>query len=127
MRFSLHKKHQFSGFTLIELLVVIAIIGLLSSVVFASLNSARKKARDARRIADLKQIQTALEFYYDAKNQYPQPSQGWNNWSGHCPTYGDNNNYISGLAPTYIPTLPLDPIFDSGYNCYLYNSNGSDY
>lgn len=53
------------GFTLIELLVVIAIIGLLSSVVLVSLNSARMKARDARRIVDLKQIRLALEMYYD--------------------------------------------------------------
>jgi len=53
------------GFTLIELLVVIAIIGILSSVVLASLNSARAKARDAKRISDIKQIQLALEMYYD--------------------------------------------------------------
>ncbi len=59
------------GFTLIELLVVIAIIGILSSVVVASLNSARVKARDARRVADVKQIQVALELYYDANNTYP--------------------------------------------------------
>jgi prepilin-type N-terminal cleavage/methylation domain-containing protein len=60
------------GFTLIELLVVIAIIGILSSVVLASLNSARAKGRDARRISDLKQLQLALELYYDANgSEYP--------------------------------------------------------
>ncbi len=56
------------GFTLIELLVVIAIIGILSSVVLASLNSARTKARDTRRVADLKQIQIAMELYADANS-----------------------------------------------------------
>lgn len=64
-------KHQKGGFTLIELLVVIAIIGILSSVVLASLNSARTKARDARRVADLKQVQIALELFFDAKSKYP--------------------------------------------------------
>ena len=64
-------KASHKGFTLIELLVVIAIIGILSSVVLASLNSARTKARDARRVADLKQIQIALELYYDANSSYP--------------------------------------------------------
>ena len=59
-----------AGFTLIELLVVIAIISLLSSVVMASLNSARSKARDARRISDIKQLQLALGFYYDKYGSY---------------------------------------------------------
>ena len=78
------------GFTLIELLVVIAIIGVLASIVLASLNSARRKSRDARRIADVKQIQLALELYFDAKREYPDT--------------------LSLLAPDYIPSVPADPL-----------------
>jgi prepilin-type N-terminal cleavage/methylation domain-containing protein len=64
------------GFTLIELLVVIAIIGLLSSVVLASLASARTKARDARRISDIKQLKIALELYNDKYSTYPSAISG---------------------------------------------------
>ncbi|TSC71612.1 MAG: hypothetical protein G01um101470_542 [Parcubacteria group bacterium Gr01-1014_70] len=59
------------GFTLIELLVVIAIIGVLASVVLATTNTARSKARDARRRAAVQQVKLALEFYYDTNNVYP--------------------------------------------------------
>jgi len=60
-----------SGFTLIELLVVIAIIGLLSTLTIIALNQARARSRDARRLADIKQIQTALEMYYSDTGSYP--------------------------------------------------------
>ena len=61
-----------SAFTLIELLVVVAIIGLLSSVVMASLNSARGKARDAKRASDVHQLKNALQMYYiDNNGSYP--------------------------------------------------------
>jgi len=93
------------GFTLIELLVVIAIIGLLSSVVLASLNSARQKARDARRVADLKQIQTAMELYYDTCKQYPATlATTANNCTGATATFG-----------TYLSTIPKDPGTGSDY------------
>jgi len=59
------------GFTLIELLVVIAIIGLLSTLAVVALNNARMKSRDAKRVSDVKQIQTALELYYNDVNLYP--------------------------------------------------------
>ena len=64
------KKNK-KGFTLIELLVVIAIIGILATIVLVSLNTARQKARDARRISDLRQVQLALQMYYDSNSAYP--------------------------------------------------------
>lgn len=59
------------GFTVIELLVVISIIGLLSATILVSLNSARQKSRDARRLADVRQILNALELYYADNFAYP--------------------------------------------------------
>jgi len=59
------------GFTLVELLVVIAIIGLLSTLAVVALNSARQKSRDAKRVADIKQVQTALELYFNDQGGYP--------------------------------------------------------
>jgi prepilin-type N-terminal cleavage/methylation domain-containing protein len=53
------------GFTLIELLVVIAIIGILSSVVLASLNTARSKGSDAAIKEDLNNIRAQTELFYD--------------------------------------------------------------
>jgi prepilin-type N-terminal cleavage/methylation domain-containing protein len=58
------------GFTLIELLVVIAIIGILSSVVLVSLNSARNKGKDTRVISDVNQLRTAFESGYNGAS-YP--------------------------------------------------------
>jgi type II secretion system protein G len=124
------------GFTLIELLVVIAVIGILASVVLASLNSARGKGRDAKRLSDLKQVQTALELYYSTNGSYPSTSGSWRSGSPSCTTYNPGgttytttgaSGYISNLAPTYIPVLPLDPKPIGTEQCYLYNSNGTDY
>jgi general secretion pathway protein G len=97
------RRNYSRGFTLIELLVVIAIIGILSSVVLASLNTARLKSRDTRRLSDVKQLQLALALYYDS------------NSSGYPAT-------LAGLAPTYIPVVPTDPV---GAAAYRYSALGS--
>jgi len=116
------------GFTLIELLIVIAIIGLLSTIVMVSLNRARAKARDVRRIEDLKQLQKAVEMYYDNNGAYPQPCRGYGLWSSHCPDYGNcDTNYIMNIVPAYISVLPIDPRWDESFRGYLYYSDNVNY
>lgn len=66
--------NRFKGFTLIEILVVVAIMGLLASVVLVGLGSFRTRGRDARRIADLRETQNALELYNLKEQKYPEQS-----------------------------------------------------
>ncbi len=100
------------GFTLIELLVVIAIIGILASVVLASLNSARVKGRDARRISDVKQIQLALELYYDKNQTYPTAAQAMSTSTSVLVTNG------------FISSLPVDPSTQGLYSYAALQSDG---
>jgi len=86
------------GFTLIELLVVIAIIGTLASVVMINLSSARAKARDTKRVADINQVAKLMELYYNDKNNYPSA------------TAGNLNATLSlTLEPKYLGGLPDAP------------------
>ncbi len=108
-----HKKHN-SGFTLIELLVVIAIIGILASVVLASLNSAREKSRNASYAAQLKQYQSALEMYFADHGSYPIVSGYACIGTGHegnsC-TYG--GTYTEGSSPSVTFRTLMAPYIDS--------------
>jgi len=107
------KLKQTKGFTLIELLVVIAIIGILSSVVLASLNGARESSRDARRQTDLSQIQTGLALYNDQNGEYPTS------------LYGSGDTLEDSDAMTQVPTDPSD---DSQYEYTTSTSNsGADF
>ncbi len=112
------------GFTLIELLVVVAIISLLSSVVVASLNTARAKSRDAGRITAIKQVQNALALYYVDRNDYPPIAQDECGGTEGFTTTG--NNFMSSLVSLgYLASSPVDP---GNLNCgmqYVRDSNTS--
>ncbi|MCX6797757.1 MAG: type II secretion system protein [Candidatus Falkowbacteria bacterium] len=104
------------GFTLIELLVVIAIIALLATIAVISLGQARSRARDARRLSDVKQIQTALALYDHDAGSYPA------NLASGTIAYA-SNTYMT-IIPT--PPLPDDGCVGSAVYTYTVQAVGSD-
>ena len=103
------------GFTLIELLVVISIIALMSSVVLASVNSGRLKARNAERLETIDQYRNALELARDADGSYPSsPSTAClGTYTSAC---GNGAGVTLPSSPTvnaalarYLPSLPGNP------------------
>lgn len=103
------------GFTLIELLVVIAIIGILSSVVLASLNTARAKGRDAVRLSLVREIGNGLALYLLDRGDYPPIAQ--NECGGTEGYTTSNNDFMSSLVVAkYLPSYPVDP---GNLNCAI--------
>ncbi|HXV26800.1 MAG TPA: type II secretion system protein [Candidatus Paceibacterota bacterium] len=91
------KRDTTGGFTLVELLVVIAIIGVLATLVLLQLGAARARSRDAKRIADVNQLRSALELYYEDNGG----------------VYPDALSDLDGT--TYITRVPQDPLDAADY------------
>jgi len=148
MSVSTKKLIRASGFTLIELLVVIAIIGILASVVLASLNQSRVQARDAARVAQLGQIVTALNLYYLENGRYAQNTEfdsfmqrsfaidrpRWKHWllpraiAQTCYAYGSDgyggnvyNHLETGLAPYFSADFVIDQAGPGPANAIRYS------
>jgi prepilin-type N-terminal cleavage/methylation domain-containing protein len=131
------------GFTLIELLVVIAIIGLLSSIVLSSLNTARSKSRDVSRLDTLREIRTALENYRNDVGHYPDTNNIWTCFDCTNSAYSTTNTIIVDAVNTtavsistalvskkYLASKPVDlkpiSVGDDGY-VYITPVGGGDY
>lgn len=123
------------GFTLIELLVVISIIGLLASVVLASISSARDKARVAQTVTDLKEIKKVIDLYFADHNAMPCVDHLWSdtierNWSApyyqwHTLPWGGQYHLEYGIStpasysismnsPGSSPAQSIDTMMDDG-------------
>ena len=121
------------GFTLIELLVVISIISLLATLAATSMQNAQKKARDAKRLSDLRQLSTAIKLLADSQGGIYFSTSG----TGKCLGFSNEqtcwNGSVSGsdslnaaLAP-YIK-IPSDPLSGSRTrgNAYIYGDSNSN-
>ena len=116
-------KSSTKGFTLLELLVVIAIIGILSSVVLASLTTARTKAYDAKVKAQLSNIRAAAELYFNSKLSYGTSTY----WvSNGTTTNGCSGGMFQDTA-SGLQGLSISVNYPVGENTIVCNSNGSAY
>lgn len=120
------------GFTLIEILIVVAIIGVLASIVLVGLGPAQKQGRDARRLSDIRQVQTGLELYFQKCGYYPGDVQA----TSPCSVPRVDDDTWAGLSTALvgsipgIPAIPNDPIrsrWSSPLEAYQYASDGISY
>lgn len=112
------------GFTLVELLVVVAIIGLLSTLAVVALGNARQKARDAKRVSDIKQIQTGLELFFSDNNSYPAVAAKIDPLGGGGMQLTSGGGFGGPAGTTYMSTVPANPT--PGGLSYTYTSNNAD-
>ena len=119
------------GFTLVELLVAIGIIGILSSIAVVSVSNVRAKARDAKRVADVKQVQTALESYMNDKGEYPafQGNLGVNNGGNVinklCGDTSAGFQNADCAATTYMSPVPANPAPNTMEYKYVSRTNAT--
>lgn len=106
---SVNFKQSSNGFTLIELIIVIVILGVLAALISGNFITSLKKGRDAKRKADLEQIQRAIEMRYEDKKEYPDFATF---------PFGSKLCETESCAPgekVYMQKVPNDPVTSKTY------------
>lgn len=107
-------KRNGNGFTLIELLITISIIAILATVSVVVYSNLQRNARISKRIQDFQALKQALETFKTSTGKYPGPDNGGS--SGGCLAMT-----LQPLIPSYMQTLPNDPINTANNEfCYRY-------
>lgn len=113
-----------AGFTLIELTITIGIVGVLMAAVFASMSTARLRSRDARKQADFKTFQNALNLYYSTNAAMPANPQSGKLLCEGGDTAVGYTTFMTGLVHTgYLQKIPRSP--GGGGYCYYDYGPGS--
>jgi len=104
------------GFSFLELIVIVAVIGLLVTTALISLGNARIKAQDAKRFADLRSIEKAVQSYFNDHNHtYPASESSW-------------VDFMDQLALSLNNKVLRDPVNNvSSHYTYCWNAGGSKY
>jgi len=124
-----HKGKNRNGFTLIELLIVVAIIAILSSAVLIGLRPAQIAGRDARRLSDLRQVQTGLELYFNKCGYYPGKDEAGPTCGAYInppPTWQDLQFALVGSG-IGVNKVPNDPVSTKNYLYDVTGAGGTSY
>jgi general secretion pathway protein G len=110
-------KHKQTGFTIVELLIVIVVIGILAAITIVAYSGIQQRARDTRRLDDVRIIVTALEAYKVLNGFYPASGNG----GSFEPSTLDPPNFMSALraSGSFGTATPVDPL-NNASNLYSY-------
>lgn len=109
------------GFTVLEVLVATAVIGLLATVIFASLGGSREKARDVDRLNDMQQLQIALRLFAEQNGRYPSAADGTCAYTTAFDPGGCLEALVTQGFLTELPTDPEDEPFTGSWpNTQMY-------